>query len=132
MSILKSSTPEIQEELHKRLQQYNAEYMSDSKDYSFHIEENGVAVAGIIAESTGDTLEVEFLYVDEAVRGQKLGEKLLAKAEECAKRDGLKRVLLNTYSFQAPGFYKKEGYTQLFEIKNCFDSHSQYFFRKEL
>lgn len=132
MSILQSSTPEIQEELHKRLQQYNAEYMDGGKDYSFHIEEEGTVVAGIIAESVGDTLEVEFLYVDEVMRGHKLGEKLLAKVEECAKQDGLKRVLLNTYSFQAPEFYKKQGYTQLFEIKNCFDSHSQYFFRKEL
>ncbi|NCE63127.1 GNAT family N-acetyltransferase [Pseudoflavonifractor sp. 524-17] len=129
---LHTSPPEIQDCLHKKLQQYNANYMTGFKDYSLHIEEDGAVVAGIVAGSVGDTLEVEFLFVDDAVRGRHLGAALLSEAEHRAKADGIKRVLLNTYSFQAPGFYRKMGYHQLFALHPCFDSYSQHFFIKEL
>lgn len=129
---LRTSSPEIQDYLHTRLQQYNAEYMTDCRDYSFHIEKDGKVMAGIVAESTGDTLEVAFLFVEEAARGQGLGSRLLAEVEARAQADGLRRVLLNTYSFQAPGFYLKAGYRRLFAIDPCFCAHSQHFFIKEL
>lgn len=118
--------------IHRMLQQYNAQYMRDFKEYSFHISEEGKIVAGIVAESTLDTLEIEFLFVDESCRGKGYGRRLLSHVEELARRDGLARVLLNTYSFQAPGFYKALGYTQLLEIHPCFGEYSQYIFLKEL
>ncbi|HCT91147.1 MAG TPA: N-acetyltransferase [Lachnospiraceae bacterium] len=118
--------------IHRMLQQYNARYMRDFKEYNFHISERGKPVAGIVAESTFDTLEVEFLFVKESCRGKGYGRRLLAHVEELALRDGLKRVLLNTYSFQAPGFYRSLGYTQLLEINPCFGEYSQFYFMKEL
>ena len=129
---LQTSGTEAQAYLRRQLQQYNAEYMDSWKDYSLHMEENGEITAGIVAESVGDTLEVQFLFVSEAMRGQGLGAKLLAEAEARARSDGLKRVLLNTYSFQAPGFYEKAGYRRLFVIDPCFHTYSQHFFVKEL
>lgn len=120
------------EAIHRMLQQYNRQYMRDFKEYSFHISENGKIVAGIVAESTFDTLEVEFLFVDEACRGKGYGRRLVSHVEELALRDGLRRVLLNTYSFQAPGFYKTLGYTQLLEISPCFGNYGQFIFLKEL
>lgn len=126
------SRPEVQAYLRRQLQQYNAAYMDNWKDYSLHVEENGEILGGIVAESVGDTLEVQFLFVTEAARGQGLGSALLAEAEARAASDGLKRVLLNTYSFQAPGFYEKAGYRRLFAITPCFHTCSQHFFVKEL
>ena len=62
--------------VHQRLQEYNRPYMDVSMDFSFHIEDGGRIVAGIVAESTMDTLEVAFLFVDEAYRGRGLGKQL--------------------------------------------------------
>lgn len=130
--LMQPNTPEDNDTIHRALQQYNAQYMRDFREYSFHISEKGKIVAGIVAESTFDTLEVEFLFVEESCRGKGYGCLLLSHVEELARRDGLKRVLLNTYSFQAPGFYKALGYTQLLEINPCFGKYSQFFFLKEL
>ena len=43
-----------------------------------------------------------------------------------------KRVLLNTYSFQAPGFYRRMGYELLAQQNPCFGEYSQYYFTKNL
>ena len=98
------------------LRKYNRQFISDFKDYNYHISENGKIVAGVVAGSTMDTLEVEYLFVDKAHRGMGLGSKLLRYVENLAFQDGIKHVLLFTYSFQAPEFYKSLGYTQLCEI----------------
>ncbi len=118
--------------VHKGLRSYNSGFMTRCEDYNFHIEKDGAVAAGIVAGSVSDTLEIEFLYVDEKYRNKGLGKKLLLHAEEKAAKNGIKRVILNTYSFQAPGFYEKLGYEKLFEISPCFSEHSQYYFIKYL
>lgn len=114
------------------LRKYNREHFSITGDYCYHVKDGDALVAGIVAYGTLDALEVELLYVDEAYRGKGLGASLLAHAEDMARKDGLVRVLLNTYSFQAPGFYEKLGYARLFEISPCFGEYSQYYYMKML
>ncbi len=120
------------QEIHGMLRRYNRRFMKEFRDYSYHIEEEGRLIAGIVAQSTFDTLEVEFLIVDDAYRGRGLGTELLSLAEAQARADGLRRVLVNTYSFQAPRFYEKLGYRKLFEISPCFAAYAQFYFVKEL
>lgn len=126
------SADEQKEYIHKRLQDYNTRFMKEFSDFSFHIEENGVIMAGIVAESVGDTVEVAFLFVDEACRGRGLGKALLERVETAAREQGMRRVLLNTYSFQAPAFYEKMGYQEIIKLEPAFDRFSQSYFIKEL
>lgn len=126
------SSEEDSELIHARLRSHNAHYMRDTGDFSFHIEENGQTIAGIVAGGTGELLEIEFLYVDRSCRGRGLGRRLVAHVEELARQKGLKRVLLNTYSFQAPEFYKKLGYTEVLKLDPVFDGFSQSYFVKDL
>lgn len=114
------------------LQEYNAQYMEDSGDYSFYIEEDGHIAAGIVASAVFDTVEIDYLCVAEAYRGRGYGEQLLNKVEKEAAAKQIKRIILNTYSFQAPTFYKKMGYKQLFKIAPAFKDYDQYYFIKEL
>ena len=118
--------------IHEKLREYNARYMRDSGEFNFHIEENNRIVGGIVADGLGDTLEVEFLYVDEECRGKGIGRRLLEHVEKLARQAGMKRILLNTYSFQAPEFYKKMGYMEILKISPVFDEISQYYFIKEI
>lgn len=126
------SDEKAQETVHQKLREFNRPFWGEKEDYSFHLEKDGQIIAGIVAFSTYDTVEVEYLFVQEDQRGKGIGSSLLHQVEEYARTDGKKRVLLNTYSFQAPGFYRKMGYRLLFAIEPCLGDHGQYFFEKEL
>ena len=118
--------------IHECFQDYNRKYMDNGKDYSFHIELDGVIAAGIVAESVEDTLEISYLFVRSEYRGSGLGTKLVCHVESLAKENGIKRILLNTYSFQAPDFYRHLGYREILCIDPVFSVHSQHYFVKEL
>jgi len=87
-------------------------------------------VAGINCEVGGGWLYIIGLWVDENLRGNGLGEKLLIAAEEKAKRKGCHGAYLYSYSFQAPKFYKKKGYTIFGELENFCPNHSKIFLKK--
>ena len=55
-------------------------------------------------------VEVRGLWVDPARRGEGLGRSLLAALEREAAARGVTRVALDTYDWQARGFYEKLGY----------------------
>ena len=124
------NTEQNNEMVHSMIRQHNAKFMTEFQDYSYHIEEEGELVAGIVAEAVFDTVEVEFLCVKESCRGK--GWALLQYVEEQAENDGRKRILLNTYSFQAPEFYRSLGYEELLCVDPCFKEYKQYYFCKEL
>ncbi len=47
---MKPSSEKIEEWVHTQLQLHNQPYMEDSADFSWHVEEKGEVVAGIVAE----------------------------------------------------------------------------------
>ena len=55
-------------------------------------------------------LEVRGLWVDEALRGEGIGARLLDAIEDEARRRGARKAMLYTYSWQAEGFYEARGY----------------------
>lgn len=130
--MLLPSSEADQERVHEKLRGYNSRYWKNRKDFSFHIEKDGDIIAGIVAGSTFSTLEVDYLFVSEAYRDRGLGSLLLRTAEDRARAAGITHVLLNTYSFQAPGFYPKMGYRLLFRLDHCLGPYSQYFYGKDL
>lgn len=129
---VKQSSEEVREFVHRQLQLFNKPYMEDSSPFSYHMEEGGRVVAGIVAESVYDTVEVHYLFVEEGCRGKELGRQLLKTVEEKAREAGMKRIRLNTYSFQAPAFYEQNGYALLLKLDPAFGHHQQYFFEKRL
>ena len=56
-------------------------------------------------------LRVDRFFLPEGLRRDRFGSRLLTMAEEEGRRRGCTRVALNTLEIQAPGFYKKRGYT---------------------
>ena len=57
-----------------------------------------------------DWLFVELLFVPPGLRGGALGREVMARAEEEARSRGCIGAWLDTFSFQARGFYEKLGY----------------------
>jgi GNAT superfamily N-acetyltransferase len=85
---------------------------------------------GLWAKIYYDWLFVDLLFVPEAMRGENLGSTLLREAEDWAKSAGCRGAWLDTFAFQAPEFYKKQGYTVFGTLENYPEPHSRHFLRK--
>ena len=84
---------------------------AESEPLNLYVEdEKGNLLAGLIAETFGNWLEIEYLFVKEELRGQGIGSKLLQQAENEAKNRNCRFAFVNTYQFQAPDFYLSHGY----------------------
>ena len=75
-------------------------------------------IAGLLGGTYWGWMHIDILWVDEKVRRQGIGSKLLAAAEEEALRRGCHSVHVDTMSWQAPEFYKKHGYKILSELED--------------
>lgn len=65
---------------------------------------------GLWGVTAYDWLVIELLFVPEALRGTGVGTALLARAEELARQRDCIGAWLDTFSFQARGFYERLGY----------------------
>ena len=95
-------------------------------------DEHGQLMAGLVAETFGNWLEIEYLFVKEDLRGQGIGSQLLQQAEIEAKKRNCRYVFVNTYQFQAPAFYQKHGYKEVFTMKNYPYTGQRHYYQKEL
>lgn len=92
--------------------------------------ELGDHVGGLWGRCAYDWLFVELLAVPEEHRGGGYGKSLMQRGEEIARADGCIGIWLDTYEFQARGFYEKLG----FDIFGTLDDHpigqKRYFLQK--
>jgi ribosomal protein S18 acetylase RimI-like enzyme len=89
-------------------------------------------VGGVIGATFWNWLHVNLMWIREDLRGQGYGEQLLSLAEQEARQRGAEHAYLDTYSFQAPGFYKKYGYQVYGELHDYPPGHTLYFMKKDL
>jgi GNAT superfamily N-acetyltransferase len=70
----------------------------------------GEVVGGLFGRTSFGLLFVARFFLPENLRGSGLGSRVIAPAEEEGRRRGCTRAALFTLTFQAPGFYLKQGY----------------------
>ena len=105
----------------------------DPKDLGVYIrDDNGGIIAGLTGNTHGNWLTIKYLWVSEELRSQGVGSRILKQAEEEAKKRGCKYSFLDTFSFQAPEFYKKYGYKEQFALNNYHVTGKRYYFTKNL
>ena len=95
-------------------------------------DEHGQLLAGLVAETFGNWLEIEYLFVKEEMRGQGIGSQLLQQAESEAKKRNCRFAFVNTYQFQAPAFYQKYGYKEVFTMKDYPYTGQRHYYQKVL
>jgi ribosomal protein S18 acetylase RimI-like enzyme len=76
--------------------------------------------------------EIELLWIAEERRGEGLGTRLMEAAEDEIRRIGCSTIVLDTFSFQAPGFYRKLGFEIVSEITEFPEGHEHYMLVKRL
>ena len=94
--------------------------------------ENGEILGGLHGRVFYQWLYVDLLSVPEQARGQGMGSKLMQMAEDLAREKECVGIWLDTFEFQAPGFYKKMGYSELGHIADYPPGHKRFFFQKRL
>ena len=123
------------QELANLVRAYNRSNREPSKSEPLNIyleDEDGNLVAGMVAETFGNWLEIEYLYVSDDLRGQGIGSKILETAENESRNRGCKYSFVDTFNFQAPKFYKKHGYKEVFALKKYPFTGERYYYTKEL
>ncbi|CJG04778.1 acetyltransferase [Streptococcus pneumoniae] len=106
---------------------------AESEPLNLYVEdEKGNLLAGLIAETFGNWLEIEYLFVKEELRGQGIGSKLLQQAESEAKNRNCCFSFVNTYQFQALDFYQKHGYKEVFSLQDYLYIRQRYYYQKNL
>jgi GNAT superfamily N-acetyltransferase len=98
-------------------------YLRDGKDR---------LVGGLAARTYWRWLEVEDLWLQEALRGRGFGRKLLTLAEAEVVARGCSWALVRTFSFQARGFYEALGYRIAGRLDNYPPGQIFFWMRKDL
>ncbi len=122
-------------EIYEMLKEYNLSHREASANVPMGIfleDERGRKSAGLTGETFGNWLSIRFLFVSEQFRGKGIGSKLLDAAEREAGRRGCKYAFVDTFSFQAPAFYKKHGYREVFTLKEYPYTGKRHYYTKEL
>ncbi len=94
--------------------------------------EDGTLLGGLLGDTYWGWLHVGILWLEENVRRQGHGSRLLAAAEREALRRGCHHAHLDTMSFQALPFYEKHGYSAWGVLKDMPRGHSRIFLSKPL
>lgn len=87
---------------------------STEREVPLHIwalDTTGELAGGMVGHTWATWLYVAYLWVDDRHRGAGLGGRLLAEAERVAEEErDCTAARLETWDFQAPEFYRKQGY----------------------
>jgi GNAT superfamily N-acetyltransferase len=95
-------------------------------------DEGGKVLGGLWGTTGWQWLFVHLLWLPEALRGAGLGRELMHRAEAEAGTRGCDNAWLDTYSFQARGFYEKLGYALFGTLEGYPPGHRRYFLQKRL
>ena len=76
----------------------------------------GAVVGAAVGRRWGECCELQQLWVDPGYRRRGVGSRLVRLFEERAAEHGCRTFYLETFSFQAPQFYRSLGYHAAAEI----------------
>ena len=95
-------------------------------------DENGKVIGGLLGRTVFGWLFVEIVFVPESLRGSGIGAELMSRAEREAIARGCRNAWLDTFEFQARGFYERLGYNCFGELRDYPVGFSRYFMKKVL
>lgn len=100
----------------------------------YALDASGAIRGGLIGRthSIPQWLEISIIWVDEQVRRQGLGRRLMEEAEREGYQRGCRYARLATGNFQAPSFYERLGYLLYGKLENCPPGETCYYYWKEL
>lgn len=98
------------------------------------LDRSGNVLGGLVGRthSIPFWFEISIIWLDERLRRQGLGRRLMKQAEKEAIQRGCRYARLATGNFQAPAFYQKLGYALYGTLENCPPGETVFYFWKKL
>ncbi len=93
-------------------------------------DQDGATIGGLYGWTMFGWLIVESLFVPDRLRGTGVGTSLMRRAEATARQRGAIGIWLDTYSFQARGFYEKLGFSVFGQVDDHPPGEARYFMSK--
>jgi GNAT superfamily N-acetyltransferase len=90
------------------------------------VQDESQIVAGLAGQTYCGWLFVKYLWVSDGLRGRGVGRELMDRAEVRARERGCHSAWLDTFSFQARGFYEKLGYEEFGRLDYPPDHHRHF------
>ena len=92
----------------------------------------GEVQGGLLGLTYWHWLFIDWLWLARSQRGQGIGSELLRRAEAIAGTRGCTDAYTDTFSFQAAGFWDRNGYTEFGRLDEMPRGHARQWFRKRL
>ena len=107
----------LDQRLSEALDKFNACATPDvlpAEELTVRMEEDGELIAGASGWTWGQAAGIGMIWVREDQRGTGIGAGLMAAFENEARARGCTHVFVTSFTFQAPGFYQRLGYAEIF------------------
>ena len=98
----------------------------------FEAWEGETFLGGVATRTVQGWMFVKPLAVSDAARGRRIGQRLMQRAEAEARAQGCTGIWLDTFSFQAPGFYERLGFVRIGALPGGTGGVSRFFYARRL
>jgi ribosomal protein S18 acetylase RimI-like enzyme len=135
ISIETDTADELREAVQSGLYAYNDKFAGPMGNSVLTIGARDVdekIIGGLVAglQPGWKWMHVHRLWVDESHRRAGIGRLLLEAAEKEAQKRGCLHVSVDTFEFQAPGFYERQGYSVYAVQEDYPVGHRKFMLRK--
>lgn len=135
ISVTDAPSDDAIETIGSNLTQFNADDVGPANRQALAVlvhDADGNHVAGISGYTAWGWLYVQWLWVAENQRGRKLAGRMLAVAEDEAKRRNCHAAYIDTFNPVALKTYQKAGYAPFGELKDFPKGRTRVFLQKSL
>ena len=134
MELVTNPTDEQAAAVERGLDEYNAGVASVRSSTAVRgvFVESGRVVGGVGGAAYWGKLHIRILWVHPDFQSKGLGSRLMDWAEERGRELDCMAVMVDTMSFQAPGFYARRGYRQFGLSEGYEGGASRHYFEKAL
>ncbi|MCL6683210.1 GNAT family N-acetyltransferase [Sphingomonas alba] len=135
MEVTSAADPDVLDTILGGLGRFNQERTGETLATPLNVllrDDKDEVVGGLWGHSYFRWLCIEYLFLPQEWRRSGTGRQLIEAAERAAIYRGCIGVWLNTFGFQAPGFYERLGYELFGKLTDCPPGQHRHFYFKHL
>jgi GNAT superfamily N-acetyltransferase len=136
LTLSEAREPQAEAVIRHGLATYNATRFRPSDNTTLDVlvrkDNSGKVLGGLLGHTSYRLFFLDVFYLPEELRGAGLGSRIIALAEDEARRRGCTAALVYTVTFQAPEFYERHGYRRFGEVVCPPDGATRIFLSKTL
>jgi GNAT superfamily N-acetyltransferase len=136
LTLSEAREPQAEEVIRHGLATYNTTRFRPSDNTTLDVlvrtDNSGEVLGGLLGHTSYRLFFLDVFYLPEELRGAGLGSRIIALAEDEARRRGCTAAFVYTVTFQAPEFYERHGYRRFGEVVCPPDGATRIFLSKTL